>query len=316
VPHDPSDRSASGRDRQSEQWWEELGQLEDGGDQAGSARPVPGPVSDRRFERAGRRRARADRRARGGESLGTKGARSLLTFFALLVVAAGVTTLTERGWEQAREASFAEGGHLDGTTVRGGDGVYAFLSTQRGTMEPVTYGACRTIEVQVNASGEVPGGSQLVLDAMSHVSDLTGLELVYSGPTTERPDAWAERMTGGELEAYPPVLISWSDEDETPALAGDVVGLGGSISLRGGSYARTRYMTGSVTLDGPDLSEIHEQGDGQAKVRAVILHELGHLVGLGHVKDTGELMSESNAGQLDFGSGDREGLARLGGDDC
>jgi hypothetical protein len=51
-------------------------------------------------------------------------------------------------------------------------------------------------------------------------------------------------------------------------------------------------------------------------VRAVILHELGHLVGLGHVADPNQLMSETNYGLHDFGPGDQEGLARLGGGTC
>ena len=314
MPPHPHDRSPEGPDPESEKWWQELTSLDD----RGTGPPPPLSLTDRRFERELARRDRRARRSRARASRegGPRAARSLLTFFALLVVAAGVVMIAERGWEQAREASFAEGGHLDGTTVQGTAGTYAFLSTQRGTQEPVTYGPCRTVQVQINSAGEVPGGSQLVLDSMAHVAELSGIQLQYSGPTDERPDAWTSRMTGGGLEAYPPVLVSWSDESETPELEGDVVGLGGSISLRGGGYAKARYMTGSVTLDGPDLAEIYEQDDGEAHVRAVILHELGHLVGLGHVADSAELMSETNSGQLDFGAGDREGLARLGSGKC
>jgi hypothetical protein len=310
VPRDPEDRRSDGLDPESEQWWQELARLDDGD----RPRPTPRPTDDRRFARAVRRRQRSERR--GTDRIGRRGARSLLTFLAVLVVAAGAVSLVEEGWQRTREASFAEGSHLDGTTVQGVNGSYAFLSTQRGTGEPVTYGPCRAIDVQINSTGEVPGGSQLVLEGMTRVNELSGLRLQYSGPTSERPDVWSERMTGGGLEAYPPVLVSWSDDEETPDLAGDVVGLGGSISLRGGSYARERYMTGSVTLDGPDLNEIAEQSDGEAKVKAVIMHELGHLVGLGHVQDPRELMSEANTGQLDFGPGDREGLARLGSEEC
>ena len=75
-------------------------------------------------------------------------------------------------------------------------------------------------------------------------------------------------------------------------------------------------MTGSVTLDGPDLAQVLDGPDGEENVRAVIMHEFGHLVGLGHVQEPGELMSERNDGQLDFGPGDREGLARLGSPTC
>ncbi len=238
----------------------------------------------------------------------------MAAFLGLLVTVFGVVAFMERG-----RASFPvsyDDGHLDATTIQGSAGSYSFLSTHPGTKEPVTYPGCRSLQVRINPSGEVTGGSQLVLEAMARVTELSGLELEYVGPSTDRPDEWSDAMQAAGMEGYPPALVSWSDEDETPDLEGDVVGLGGSISLRGAAFARARYMTGSVTLDGPDLASVLEGPDGEAQVRAVILHELGHLVGLGHVADPNQLMSETNYGLHDFGPGDREGLARLGGGSC
>jgi len=37
---------------------------------------------------------------------------------------------------------------------------------------------------------------------------------------------------------------------------------------------------------------------------------------LGHVRDDDELMNEDNVGLLDFGPGDRAGLARVGSTSC
>jgi Matrixin len=233
-------------------------------------------------------------------------------FLGLLVTVFGVVAFMDRGRETF--AVSYDDGHLDGTTIQGSAGSYSFLSTQPGTKEPVTYPPCRTVQVRINPSGEVTGGSQLVIEAMARVSELSGLKLEYVGPSTDRPDQWSDAMNG--MEGYPPALVSWSDEAETSDLDGDVVGLGGSISVRGAAYARARYMTGSVTLDGPDLADVLERPDGEAQVRAVILHELGHLVGLGHVADPNQLMSETNYGLHDFGPGDQEGLARLGGGTC
>lgn len=42
------------------------------------------------------------------------------------------------------------------------------------------------------------------------------------------------------------------------------------------------------------------------------MHELGHLVGLGHVPMSDQLMYEDHIGQRAFGAGDREGLRQLG----
>jgi predicted Zn-dependent protease len=48
----------------------------------------------------------------------------------------------------------------------------------------------------------------------------------------------------------------------------------------------------------------------------VVLHELGHVVGLAHVDDARELMYRDNVGQTSFGSGDLTGLAALGRGRC
>ncbi len=53
---------------------------------------------------------------------------------------------------------------------------------------------------------------------------------------------------------------------------------------------RHGHVTGSVTLDGPDLTDISEGPDGRARALAIIEHEVGHLVGLGHVDDRRQLM--------------------------
>lgn len=57
--------------------------------------------------------------------------------------------------------------------------------------------------------------------------------------------------------------------------------------------------------------------DGRQVVRAIVLHELGHLVGLGHVTDATQLMyPEGQPGVTDFGAGDLAGLAALGRGTC
>lgn len=58
------------------------------------------------------------------------------------------------------------------------------------------------------------------------------------------------------------------------------------------------YVSGIVYLDGDDAPRMVTHDNGRAYVKAVVLHELGHLIGLGHVDDPGELMNESNTGLL------------------
>jgi hypothetical protein len=81
-------------------------------------------------------------------------------------------------------------------------------------------------------------------------------------------------------------------------------------------FAR-RYVSGVVYLDGPDLAGVLRRRTGWAQTRAIVMHELGHMVGLAHVDSDAELMDGDNdSGITDFGPGDREGLRQLGSGPC
>lgn len=191
--------------------------------------------------------------------------------------------------------------------VEWGRGPYEFSLTQRGGKEPVGYDPCRVIEIEINPEGAPDNYRDLVDTAIEHTSDATGLELEVVGETDRRDFDMGVGLTRR------PVLVGWADEDEVSDLAGDVAGVGGSVATDLGT-GRLRYVTGVVVLDTDVFDGVplfDSSGD-----QAIIDHEFGHLVGLAHVDDPGELMNAGNLGRTTYGPGDREGLARLGGIDC
>lgn len=164
--------------------------------------------------------------------------------------------------------------------------------------------------------GTARGTDQLSQQSVAAVSAATGLQFVYDGVTSEAPSKDRKAYQPDRYgKKWAPVLSAWSTPEETPGLAGRVAGIGGSSSLRvqGEPYV---YVTGQVRLDAPGMMETLAFPNGPALVRAIIMHELAHVVGLDHVNDPSQLMYQENNGQLDFGAGDRAGLALVGTGKC
>lgn len=181
--------------------------------------------------------------------------------------------------------------------------------------QPVTYNPCQAIRYTINVDLAPPGSAGLVGAAVAEISRLTGLRFIYIG-VSHVPVHFTKQIDRSVLLGqHPPVEIAWASAREFTALKGDVLGFGGSTLVRSSTNA-SAYVTGSVALRADQLGQALRSPGGAAFVKAVILHELGHVVGLAHVNDPRELMNPSTSAQRDFGPGDRAGLARLGQGSC
>lgn len=194
---------------------------------------------------------------------------------------------------------------------------HTFSVMQADSSGPVAYDPCRAIRVVVNERAAPAGSDGIVAEALAEIGRATGLVFEVEGPTAEPPgDDRQPRQPDRYGDRWAPVLVAWSDPVESPALAGDVAGTGGSTWV-GAAPNRAVFVTGAVSLDGPQLGEQLSRPDVRSSVRAVVMHELAHVVGLDHVDDPAELMyPSSQPGVVAFGSGDLTGLARLGRGEC
>jgi hypothetical protein len=161
------------------------------------------------------------------------------------------------------------------------------------------------------------GGEDAVHAAFARLSEVTGLRFRHDGgsdetTTLDRPIFQPERYG----DRWAPVLVAWETEERNPALAGDTVGQAGSVAVSLGDGPRV-FVTGTVSLDAARMPEILAMRGGAETARGIVLHELGHLVGLAHVEDGEQLMYPQARREVsDFAPGDLTGLAVLGAAPC
>lgn len=234
-------------------------------------------------------------------------------------------------WESAPARTWSFGGERPTPSPATGDqplgrptvpasagGPHLFIATHPGTSEPVAYDPCRVIAVVVNHRTAPGEADEILVEALAEVSANSGLQFAVEGasdeaPVDQRPAFQRDRYG----DRWAPVLVAWSDPGERVELDGNVAGIGGSLRTQASPGSAEVYVSGGVTLDGPQLAEILERRNGRAQARSVIMHELGHLVGLDHVDDPDQLMNgNGNPGVTRFEAGDVAGLNRLGAGRC
>ena len=198
-----------------------------------------------------------------------------------------------------------------------GTGGYRFLGLEDdGSGRPVRWDPCRPIHVVVRPAGAPPGGRAAVAAAISTVQRVTGLRLTVDGTTTETPRANRSTMDVARYgRRWSPVLIAWTDPREYPRMAG-YAGLGGPDAVSGSAPGTRRYVTGVVLLNRDYLARVAGWPDGARQLRAVVLHEFGHLAGLDHVDDPRQLMYRRPAANAGYGPGDVRGLVALSAGPC
>ena len=205
---------------------------------------------------------------------------------------------------------------LDRTATPGVSGPgYSFLTLRPDGSGPVTFDGCAPVHYVVRPDGAPPSGAAAVARAFAQLSAATGLQFVDDGLTDEAPDDERHLAAGADGDP-PPVLLAWATAREWPRLHGHIAGEAGPVTVTPAGSSDPSYVSGQVVLDAEDLA--HAPGDerGAATVHGVVLHELGHLVGLGHVDDRRQLMHPEAQGLAEFGPGDLAGLRVLGSGPC
>lgn len=178
---------------------------------------------------------------------------------------------------------------------------------------PVRWDPCEPIVVVHNLDA---GPVDVVADleaAVATLRDVTGLDLVVAGAADEpprsdrapyQPDRYGER--------WAPVLVTWADPDHAELPLRDIDrGVGMPVAV--GPAGDRTYVTGQVVLNADRHDLDPGRSDRATSWGATLLHELAHVLGLGHVDDPDQLMHvHPGEGPVELGEGDVTGLQAVG----
>jgi hypothetical protein len=188
---------------------------------------------------------------------------------------------------------------------RGRKRSFRFLAARRARWD-----SCRTVRWTFNGDLAPRRGLRQVKAAVRRIHAATGIELEYVGRSERKANPYGDHVPGAA------VIIGWRSARVFREYAGSpqVVGLAGQRFVSG--YRDGEGRVDRTTQAGVILNAGHrlDRGFGRGTTWGeVIVHELGHVMGLGHAPARKQVMYFSTTGyDANLGAGDLTGLRRLG----
>jgi len=178
---------------------------------------------------------------------------------------------------------------------------------------PARFNPCSSIHYVTNLAAAPSGADVLISGALSRITTATGVSFVNDGPTTEVPMANRPAVQSRYGSSWAPVIIAWAHSGQSDLLpGGSTIGEGGSSWVsQGGPKV---FITGEAVVDADTTANLPASFGSGASIGELLLHELGHVMGLGHSTDPNQIMYPTllPMSSAAYGAGDLNGLSHLG----
>lgn len=193
-------------------------------------------------------------------------------------------------------------------------GAAGYRLTEIAKGEVLRWDPCRSIPIRLNTRYAPAGARADVQEALRRVAGHTGLRFEYVGETRRIPQR-------GRQAKKRQLVIAWAYPGTGPgrsdllSKASSGMGTWRWRKWRDDTgWHRPRIVSGAVVLNAAQ-NDRFRPGFGPGVTRgSLLLHELGHAVGLGHVSDRDQIMYPVMVAtdESAFGPGDKAGLRAVG----
>lgn len=172
---------------------------------------------------------------------------------------------------------------------------------------------CSAIGFRVNAAQATAGAIGDVKEALRRIGRAAGLNFVYRGTTSNIPQSGANSWFPTDTQ----IVVAWARKSQssmfdpypTAAAVGGAISSGGFQMSDGTTISK--IIRGAIVID----SQMRFAGGfGRGYTRGdILLHELGHTMGLGHAGSAKQIMyRQMTRGVARLNEGDLTGLEKRG----
>jgi hypothetical protein len=197
---------------------------------------------------------------------------------------------------------------------------YSFLYTTPDGCRPIRFNPCEPIHYVVNPANAPAGGVEDVRQAFRLIAEAGGYTFVDDGLTD------ADRFDFGRAaydparygERWAPIVVSWSRLGSQGRNDVVIAGRGNGHVVEGVIVTGMLDLNADARIDASRETPVPNGfGEGISWGR-VMLHELGHVFGLGHVESRNSIMHEAlleqTLSRTEFGVGDIQAWRLIGRD--
>ena len=195
---------------------------------------------------------------------------------------------------------------------------YSFLFTTPDGCKPIRFNPCEPIHYVVNPADAPPGGVDDVRQAFRIIAEAGGYTFVDDGLTdADRFDFGRQAYNPARYgERWAPIVVSWSRLGSQGRDDVVVAGMGNGHVVDGAIVTGMLNLNADARIDASRETPIPNGfGEGLSWGR-VMLHELGHVFGLGHVESRNAIMHEAllqqTLSRTEYGVGDIQAWRLIG----